>query len=95
MPYSSRAQGRKFHALLAEGKISAATVKEYDDATDFSKLPERKSPMKEEKESPKMSRKDKLHEVAESAMMGKKKKKMPMDKLDKVKMGFMMKGVKS
>ena len=51
--------------------------------------------MKDEKESKAMSRKDKLHEVAESAMMGKKKKKMPMDKLDKVKMGFMMKGVKS
>lgn len=41
MPYKSDAQRRKFHALLAEGKISAKTVKEYDDASRGMKLPER------------------------------------------------------
>jgi hypothetical protein len=43
MPYTSKAQQRKFHALLAEGKISKATVDEFDKATDFSKLPETSS----------------------------------------------------
>lgn len=42
MPYKSKAQQRKFHALLAEGKIKAATVEEFDKATDFSRLPEKK-----------------------------------------------------
>lgn len=42
MPYASKAQQRKFHALEAEGKIDPATVKEFDNATDFSRLPEKK-----------------------------------------------------
>ena len=46
MPYKSKAQQRLFHAKLAQGEISAKTVKEYDNATDFSHLPERKSKKK-------------------------------------------------
>jgi len=46
MPYKSRSQQRKFHALEAQGKISAATVREFDKATDFSHLPERVSKKK-------------------------------------------------
>lgn len=41
MPYKSLAQARKFHAMLNRGEISAATVEEFDKATDFSKLPKR------------------------------------------------------
>lgn len=41
MPYKSKAQQRKFHVLLERGEISPATVKEFDRATDYSKLPER------------------------------------------------------
>ena len=39
MPYKSVKQAHKFHQLLKEGKISARVVREYDKATDFSKLP--------------------------------------------------------
>jgi len=42
MPYQSKAQQRKFHALQAEGKIDPATVKEFDDSTNFKNLPSRK-----------------------------------------------------
>jgi len=41
MPYVSEAQRRKFHMLLKQGKISAATVKEFDEASKGKKLPER------------------------------------------------------
>ena len=41
MPYRSKAQARKLHTLAAEGKISKAKVKEFDESTDFSHLPER------------------------------------------------------
>lgn len=41
MPYQSRAQQRKFHALLREGKIDAETVKEFDDVSKGLKLPDR------------------------------------------------------
>lgn len=41
MPYKSDAQRKKFHALLAEGKISKDTVDEYDKASAGMKLPER------------------------------------------------------
>lgn len=41
MPYASKAQQRKFHAMEARGEISKATVNEYDKATDFKNLPER------------------------------------------------------
>ncbi len=40
MPYASRAQAGKFHILERQGKISHATVNEFDQATDFSRLPE-------------------------------------------------------
>ena len=42
MPYKSKSQQRKFHAMEAEGKISPKVVKEFDNSTDFSHLPERK-----------------------------------------------------
>jgi len=42
VPYASRAQQRKFHAMESRGEISGATVREFDRSTDFSKLPERK-----------------------------------------------------
>lgn len=41
MPYKSDAQRRKFHALLARGEISKATVDEYDQASKGMDLPER------------------------------------------------------
>lgn len=43
MPYTSKAQQRKFHAMLQRGQIEAKTVQEYDKSTNFSKLPERAS----------------------------------------------------
>jgi len=43
MPYKSKAQARKFHAMLRRGEISAKTVQEFDKSTDFSKTPERAS----------------------------------------------------
>lgn len=43
MPYKSKAQQRKFHAMLSRGEIKAATVQEFDKATNFKKLPERAS----------------------------------------------------
>ena len=44
MPYKSKAQQRKFHAMEQRGEISHKVVKEFDSATDFSHLPERKKP---------------------------------------------------
>lgn len=41
MPYKSLAQARAMHAKAARGEISAATIKEFDSATDFKHLPER------------------------------------------------------
>ena len=41
MPYKSKAQRGKFHALLKQGKISAATVEEFDKASAGKRLPER------------------------------------------------------
>ena len=46
MPYKSIAQAHKFHALLKEGKISAKVVHEYDKATNFKSLPQRKKKKK-------------------------------------------------
>ena len=40
MPYESKAQARLFHAKLARGEMDARTVKEFDQATDFSRLPD-------------------------------------------------------
>lgn len=44
MPYKSDAQRRFFHAALAKGDISKATVDEYDKASKGKKLPEKVSP---------------------------------------------------
>ena len=41
MPYKSEAQRGKFHTLLKEGKIAAATVAEFDKASEGMKLPKR------------------------------------------------------
>lgn len=43
MPYKSLAQAGKFHELLKQGKISAATVSEFDRASKGLKLPRRVS----------------------------------------------------
>jgi hypothetical protein len=40
MPYKSDAQRRKFHVLEREGRISSATVREFDRASKGMKLPE-------------------------------------------------------
>lgn len=40
MPYKSDAQRKKFHVLEEEGKISHATVEEFDQASKGKKLPE-------------------------------------------------------
>lgn len=39
MPYKSEAQRRKFHVLADEGKISQATVDEFDKASKGMTLP--------------------------------------------------------
>ena len=41
MPYKSKAQARAMHAKAERGEISQKTVKEFDKATDFGKLPEK------------------------------------------------------
>lgn len=41
MPYKSKAQARAMHAKASRGEIPAATVREFDRATDFSKIPNR------------------------------------------------------
>ena len=41
MPFKSKAQRRKFAALLVEGKISDATYEEWNRETGKAKLPER------------------------------------------------------
>jgi hypothetical protein len=46
MPYKSEAQRGKFHQMLKEGKISKATVDEWDKATKGKKLPSRIGPKK-------------------------------------------------
>jgi len=43
MPYKSKAQQRKFHAMEARGEISPKTVSEFDKATNFKGLPEKVS----------------------------------------------------
>jgi hypothetical protein len=47
--YVSEAQRRKFHSLLAEGKISKATVDEFDKASKGMKLPEHVGDRKKKK----------------------------------------------
>lgn len=46
MPYKSKAQRRKFHAMAARGEISKAKVKEWEEKTP-KKIPERVSPLKQ------------------------------------------------
>jgi len=51
MPYKSKAQQRKFHAMAAKGEISSDVVKEFDKATKkkkggFAALPEKKNDKK-------------------------------------------------
>jgi len=41
VPYKSEAQRRKFHALLAQGKISKSVVDEFDAASKGRNLPDR------------------------------------------------------
>lgn len=49
MPYKSEAQRKKFHSLLAKGKISKEVVDEFDSASKGIKLPKRIKPKKESK----------------------------------------------
>jgi len=42
MPYASKKQQRKFHAMEARGEISHSTVEEWDKASKGKKLPEKK-----------------------------------------------------
>jgi hypothetical protein len=41
MPYKSKAQRKKFHAMAERGEISRSTVREFDRSTKGKKLPER------------------------------------------------------
>jgi len=41
MPFKSKAQRRKFYALKAKGKMSQATIDEWESATGKKKLPEK------------------------------------------------------
>ena len=59
MPYRSRAQQGKFHAMLRRGDISPAVVDEFDHATDFSHLPARAKP----KAGPSLA--ERVHRVAQ------------------------------
>ena len=45
MPYTSKAQQRFFHANEGKKGLSAKVVKEFDQATSFKGLPERKNKM--------------------------------------------------
>jgi hypothetical protein len=46
MPFKSKAQRRKFAALLVEGKISPETYEEWNRSTGRKELPERVRPAK-------------------------------------------------
>jgi hypothetical protein len=46
MPYKSKSPARAMHAKAARGEISKRVVKEFDRATNFSRLPERKKKRK-------------------------------------------------
>jgi len=41
MPYKSKAQQKKFHAMEKKGEISSKVVKEFDKASKGKKLPEK------------------------------------------------------
>jgi hypothetical protein len=42
VPYVSKAQQRAMHAKAERGEIPKKTVREFDQATDFKNLPEKK-----------------------------------------------------
>lgn len=44
MPYASRKQQKKFHAMESRGEISPAVVAEFDRASKGKKLPEKVKP---------------------------------------------------
>lgn len=46
MPFKSKAQARAMHAKAARGEISKKVVKEFDEATNFKRLPEKVSKKK-------------------------------------------------
>lgn len=46
MPFKNKSQQRAMHAKADRGEMSESVVKEFDDATDFKKLPEKKSKSK-------------------------------------------------
>lgn len=49
MPFKSKAQRRKFYQLYKQGKISKATLMEWERASKGKKLPERVRPKKKTK----------------------------------------------
>ena len=62
MPFKSKAQRRKFAALLVEGKISPETYEEWNRETGGKKLPERvkaKAPKKKAAKKKRPARKKK------------------------------------
>ena len=56
MPFKSKAQRRKFAALLVEGKISPETYEEWNRETGGKKLPERVKAKTKKKKAPKKKR---------------------------------------
>jgi hypothetical protein len=52
MPFSSKAQWRKFGELLEQGKISQETFDEWSHGVDYDSLPERVSPNKQPEAAP-------------------------------------------
>lgn len=70
MPYKSQAQAGKFHELLKEGKISQATVDEFDHASKGMKLPERVAP-KKKSATIKVQRLSDLNEIYKKKFGGK------------------------
>ncbi len=55
MPFKSKAQRRKFAALLVEGEITPETYEEWNRSTGGKKLPERVKPKKRAKATRKKS----------------------------------------
>lgn len=64
MPYKSRAQQAKFHAMEAEGKISPEVVDEFDQASKGMKLPQKVASKKKMPAKPKYTSLDQLRELA-------------------------------
>lgn len=49
MPYKSKRQARYMHWAASQGKIKSSVVEEFDKATDFKHLPERKKPTRKKR----------------------------------------------